>query len=215
MELHLLATAFAYVGAGLGVAMVVPQMASTFRDRAVGGVSALSWGMTALACFGWLIYGVRTEEMPQIPGNALIVLGASIIALAVPAEVSVLQRSAAACAAASTVVLLSTAVPPAAVAYLAFAVGVGAAWPQLVRSATSTDPDSAVSLGAWFLRAASQACWLSYALIEHDLPVTIAASITLASALALLMVERARRPQRAVLVLAGAGQSLGDEQGLG
>jgi uncharacterized protein with PQ loop repeat len=92
VDLHTYAVATGYLGAALGVAMVVPQIARTLRDRTVPGVSALSWALTALACTSWLLYGVRAGELPQIPGNILLVSGSVVVALLVPSRVSVAGR---------------------------------------------------------------------------------------------------------------------------
>lgn len=203
MNVHAFATASGYLGAALGVAMVIPQLARTLRNRRLGGVSALSWAMTALACFTWLLYGLRAHAPTQIPGNLLLTTGALVVALAVPARLSIPVRAAAAGVSALLVAAVAASLPPAEIGYLAFAIGITSAGPQLFRSFAQAgrDGESAVSLSAWTLRAASQASWLTYAVLEHDRPVTVAASVTLASALALIAVER--RPRTGLALAAG------------
>ena len=71
MELHALALPLAYLGAFLGVAMVLPQLTRTIRHPDLEGVSPASWALTSLACLAWLIYGLRADVLPQVPGNVL------------------------------------------------------------------------------------------------------------------------------------------------
>ena len=75
VDLHSLALAVGYFGAALGVAMVVPQIVRTLRNPELPGVSAASWGLFALASLSWLLYGVRADEVPQLPGNLLMIIG--------------------------------------------------------------------------------------------------------------------------------------------
>lgn len=191
MDLHAWGIASGYLGSAFGVAMVLPQILRTFRNRAIAGVSATSWSLTALACLGWLLYGVRAGEAPQIPGNVLLVAGAVVIVLAVPARPTSGQRAALLAAGAATMVCLAAVLPADSLGYVAFGFGLVSSWPQTVESVARarSGGQSAVSVSAWVLRAASQLCWLIYALVLHDLPVTIAASVTLTSALALVVAE--------------------------
>jgi hypothetical protein len=53
---------------------------------------------------------------------------------------------------------------------------------------------SAVSPTAWGLRAASQAAWLSFALMVHDLVVALSATFLLTNALLVLLLEIRRSP---------------------
>src|ERR1044072_2789336 len=93
MHVTTVADAAGYLGSALGVAMVVPQILRTLRNRQLPGVSALSWALTAIACTTWLLYGVRTTEIPQIPGNVLLVSGAVAVVLLVPSRFSALPRA--------------------------------------------------------------------------------------------------------------------------
>jgi uncharacterized protein with PQ loop repeat len=151
--------------------MVVPQMVRTLRNRDLPGVSALSWGLSAVACSTWLLYGIRSGEVPQIPGNSLMVVGAILIVLAIPSPLSRASRA------------LRLALPIAALVALAFLV------PPAV---TGFVEAGGVSIASWSLRAASQVLWLSYALASHDLVVTISASVTLVSALLPVVIELRR-----------------------
>ena len=192
--MHDIAVASGYLGAALGVGMVVPQIVRTFRNRDLPGVSALSWALTATACLAWLLYGVRAREIPQIPGNIFIVSGAAVIVLAVPSALSVGARSVRLAGAAAVLIAAATVLPPAYIGYLGFVIGLSASWPQTIRSlARAHEPDSAVSVSAWVLRAGAQAAWLYYAVVMRDLTVTIAASVTLCSAVVLLYIETRRR----------------------
>jgi uncharacterized protein with PQ loop repeat len=195
MHLHDLAVMSGYVGSAFGVSMVLPQISRTFRNRAVGGVSPTSWSLTAIACLTWLLYGVRTGETPQIPGNVLLVAGACVIVLAVPARVTTARRAAALGSAAGLITAFALVAAPAYVGYLALSVGLIAAWPQTIESIARAreGAESAVSISAWVLRALSQLCWLGYAVVLHDVPVTVGATVTLTSAVALLVAELRRQ----------------------
>jgi uncharacterized protein with PQ loop repeat len=195
LPIHETAVASGYLGAALGVSMVVPQILRTFRDRSLPGVSALSWSLTALACLTWLLYGVRAREIPQIPGNIFIVAGAVVIVVSVPSAVSKGARGSRLAGVALALIIAAAVLPPDYIGYLAFAIGLTAAWPQTLESFSRVhEAQSAVSVPAWLLRAGSQACWLYYAVAMHDLTVTIAATVTLLSALLLLAIETRRAP---------------------
>ncbi len=175
--------------------MVVPQIVRTFRNRAVPGVSAMSWALTALSCMTWMLYGIRAHEIPQIPGNVLIISGAVVIVLAVPSAISAPGRALRLSVPALAIVGLATVLPPASIGFLAFGIGLVSALPQTVESLTRPrQATSAVSVPAWLLRGASQVAWLVYALVLHDLTITISATFILASSLLLVASERRRRP---------------------
>jgi uncharacterized protein with PQ loop repeat len=216
-DLHSLAVGSGYLGAALGMGMVIPQIARTVRNRAMPGVSALSWSLTAISCSTWLLYGIRARELPQIPGNVVIVSGAVLIALLVPSVTAPRTRAARLAALLAVVGAVAAVAPPTLLGLLAFAIGLVSSWPQLITSLTRpVHVPSAVSISAWLMRCASQAAWLFYALVLHDLAVTIAATVTLTSALVILAVELRRRPATtaagrtgapAAMALATAGDS--------
>lgn len=194
-DLHTLAVGSGYLGAALGMGMVIPQITRTLRNRAMPGVSALSWSLTAIGCATWLLYGVRARELPQIPGNVVIVSGAVLIALLAPSATTWNVRAARLAALLAVVGGIATVAPPTLLGLLAFAIGLVSSWPQLVTSLTRpAHVPSAVSISAWLMRCGSQVAWLFYALVVHDLAVTIAATVTLTSALVILAVELRRRP---------------------
>jgi uncharacterized protein with PQ loop repeat len=196
LDVHDLAVIAGYIGAALGVSMVVPQIIRTFRNRALPGVSALSWALTALSCMTWLLYGFRADEIPQIPGNALIVSGAVVIVLAVPSVTSMSARAVRLAIPALVITGLAVVLPPTLIGFLAFGIGLVSAVPQLVESLLRSNRNaSAVSMLAWVLRAASQVCWLLYALARHDITVTISATFILSSSVLLVMSEQRRRPE--------------------
>lgn len=201
MSLHTLAVTSGYVGSGLGVAMVVPQILRTLRNRALPGVSALSWALTALSCTGWLLYGVRTREIPQIPGNVLLVSGAAAIVLLVPSAAAVRTRAAGLAGCAVVLGLLAAVAPAPVLGAGAFAIGMVSAVPQIARSlAPRVDGGSAVSLLTWSLRVASQACWFGYAFVIGDLTVMVSAAFLLSTALVVVSTELARQPAPASAV---------------
>jgi uncharacterized protein with PQ loop repeat len=183
-----------YLGATLGVLMVAPQIARTLRDRARPGVSALSWSLTALSCLTWLLYGIRAGEPPQIPGNVFMVTGSAFVVLSVPSALSVTARGARLALLAGILIALAVLIPPAALGFVAFGIGLVSAVPQLITSIAGRQrTDSGVSVLSWLLRAASQVAWLIYALALHDVVVTISATFILASALVLVLIELSRR----------------------
>ena len=191
MSLHTLALDLGYVGATLGVAMVVPQIVRTVRHPTLGGVSPVAWSMTVIACTTWLIYGIRTATIQQIPGNILLVSGAICVVLLVPSAVSRRQRAVTLGAALLALVVVAFAVPPHSVGYLAVAIGLTSAWPQVYDSVATwrAGVRSGVSLTTWTLRAASQMCWLTYALTAADVPVAISSTVALSTAMTLLALE--------------------------
>jgi uncharacterized protein with PQ loop repeat len=194
MQLYTLAEATGYLGSVLGVAMVVPQIVRTYRNRALPGVSATAWALTALSCTTWMLYGIRAAEVPQIPGNVLLVSGAVVVVLAVPSRASVARRALLLASGGAALTAAAFLLPPAGVGFVAFGIGLVSALPQTVMSLRRRDGESAVSVLTWALRVASQACWLAYALARHDLVVTISASFLLTSALVIIATELARQP---------------------
>ncbi len=182
-----------YLGAALGAAMVIPQMIRVVRNRTLAGVSSLAWSLTGLSCFTWLLYGVRTHEIPQIAGNVIIVTGAVMIALLVPSVAPRRIRAGALVAAMLALSLVAVVALPTVLGLAAFGIGVFSSWPQVIASFTR-DPSlrSAVSRGAWALRCGSQLAWLFYAVVIHDVAVTISACTLLTSAILVLAFERRR-----------------------
>jgi uncharacterized protein with PQ loop repeat len=195
-----LAVGAGYLGAALGVSMVVPQIARTLRDRARVGVSPLTWALTALSCLTWLLYGLRTDEAPQVPGNVLIVTGSVLIVLLVPARHRVRTRAAALAGLAAVLVTLAVVLPATALGFVAFGIGLTSAVPQTIKSLAGRHRHDAsgVSILAWLLRAASQVAWLMYAIARHDVVVSVSAAVILASALLLVGTERHRQRERSV-----------------
>jgi uncharacterized protein with PQ loop repeat len=80
---HTLALTIAYAASVLGVASVVPQILRTIRHPHMAGVAPLSYAVSILACSGFMIYGLRADVIPQIPGNVLLVSGSIAIVLLV------------------------------------------------------------------------------------------------------------------------------------
>ena len=195
MSVHSLALSLAYLGATLGVTMVVPQILRTLRHPTLTGVSPASWGLTALACATWLTYGIRTAQVPQIPGNVLLVSGAVTIVMLVPSPVSPPRRALALALAAAVLLCVALSLPARSVGYLAIGVGLVSAWPQVYDSVVGwrSGAESGVSIATWSLKVTSQVSWLTYALLAGDVPVAIAASVALTTAVSLVSLEASRR----------------------
>ena len=193
--MSLLATTLAYVGATLGVLMVVPQILRAVRHPTLGGVSPTSWGLLAVACLSWLLYGLRTQTWPQVPGNVFLVSGAVAVVLLVPSTHSPTRRAATLAAAAAAVVLVALSIPAHLVGYLALGIGLTSAWPQVYDSFLGSRRTalSGVSIATWGTRLVSQSCWLAYAVLARDLPVLLSASVALSAATAMVAVESSRR----------------------
>jgi uncharacterized protein with PQ loop repeat len=201
MSLHAVAVASGYLGAALGVAMVIPQIGRTLRDRTLPGVSALSWGLTALACASWLLCGVRAGELPQIPGNVLLSSGSVLVALAVPSVVAVPLRVAALVVSGALLSAVAAFGPVTAIGVLAIGLAVVSGLPQTVRSLRRRgEAGSALSLSSWLLRVVSQASWLFYGLAVHDITVVVSATFILSNAVIVVAVELVRRPAPAPAV---------------
>jgi uncharacterized protein with PQ loop repeat len=189
---HELANAAGYVGAALSVGMVVPQLIRTLRHPSLGGVSAMSWLITAACCFTWLLYGVKGQVWPQIPGNALLVPGAAAIVLAVPARLSWARRAVLLGATAGILIVVMVLAPADALGYLAFALTLIAASPQVITSVRRRQADrSAVSIPSWLMRGGSQVFWLYYGLILHNGPTALSAVVVLVSVAVVVAIESA------------------------
>jgi uncharacterized protein with PQ loop repeat len=215
MTLHDLAIGSGYLGALLSVGMVVPQLVRTARHPQTGGVSVLSWTLTMTTCLTWLAFGVRAGATPQIPGNVLIIPGAAAIALTAPSRLTVRRRAATLGAAAAAVLAAALVLPPDGIGYLAFLIGLASAAPQAIASVrrSSAAGGSAVSVPAWLLRGGSQVFWLAYAVVLRDVPVMVAAVVTLLSALVLVAAEsrRSRPPEVAAIAAPTAMAGCGPE----
>ena len=186
-----------YLGAVLGVCMLVPQIVRCLRNRNARGVSALSWALTGLSCGSWLLYGLRAHELPQIPGNAIVVTGTVVIVLAVPCRLGERGRAAMLAAAALALIVCAVLLSPVEVGLIAFATGIVSALPQTLQSLVRLPPGatSAVSVSSWLLRAASQVCWLVFAIAERDAVVFASATVILGSSVVLCLVEVRRQRQ--------------------
>ena len=186
------ANAAGYIGAALSVGMVVPQLIRTLRHPSLGGVSAMSWLITAACCSTWLLYGIKGHVWPQIPGNALIVPGAAAIVLAVPARLTVARRAGLLAATAGVLILVAVLAPAAALGYLAFVLTLIAATPQVVTSVRRRQAEgSAVSIPSWLMRGGSQVFWLYYGLVLHNGPTALSAVFVLASVAVVVAIESA------------------------
>jgi uncharacterized protein with PQ loop repeat len=195
VTIHDLAVALGYLGAALGVLMVVPQIVRIVRHPSLAGVSPLSWSMTSMACLNWLIYGLRTDATPQIPGNVLLVSGAVVVVLLIHHPVSRARRAALLATTNAVLVAIAFIIPADTVGYFAFGIGLFAGLPQLADSIANWRGhiNSGVSVGAWALRISSQSCWLAYAIGTTDLAVGISACVVLSTAIAMVCLELAAR----------------------
>ncbi|HEY5049613.1 MAG TPA: PQ-loop domain-containing transporter [Acidothermaceae bacterium] len=192
---HEIAFGLGYLGAALGVAMVVPQIVRIVRHPSLPGVSPISWALTVFACLLWMTYGLRSGALPQIPGNVLLVCGAIAVVLLVKTRTSRARRAVLLTLGAGLLEATAWVIPPQGVGYLAFAIGTVSTWPQLYDSVGNwrAHLNSGVSLSTWGLRIASQVCWLSYAVGTSDLPVGIGACVAGLTGIAMVALETAAR----------------------
>ena len=195
LSAHDAAVCLAYLGATLGVAMVVPQIVRTVRHPDLAGVSPASWGLTALGCLSWLTYGVRTATIPQIPGNVLLVTGSIAIVLLVPSHLSRSRRALMLAAAMIVVALVAFRVPVETAGFLAFGISLFSAWPQVLTTLRGSREAAGVSLTTFTLRLAAGLGWLAYAVIAHDVPVIFSAGVMTGTTLLVLAVESSRRTE--------------------
>ena len=195
MTTHEIGFGFGYLGATLGVAMVVPQIVRIVRHPSLSGVSPISWALTVFGCLLWLTYGLRSRALPQIPGNVLLVCGAIGVVLLVKSPTSRIRRAMLLALGAGLLELTSWVIPTQGIGYLAFAVGTVSTWPQLYDSVGNwrAHINSGVSLSTWALRIASQVCWFVYALGTSDVPVGIGACVAGLTGVAMFALETAAR----------------------
>lgn len=206
MTIHEFALGLGYLGAALGVIMVVPQIARIVRHPSLPGVSPLSWALTSVACLGWLIYGIRTDAAPQIPGNVLLVSGAIAVVLLVNVPTPRRRRTLLLGAACAAVVAVTLVIPADSVGYFAFGIGLFSGIPQLVDSIGNWRAriTSGVSVSTWALRIGSQACWLAYAVGTSDVAVGISACVMLSNAVAMVVLELTARSMSTALAAEAA-----------
>jgi uncharacterized protein with PQ loop repeat len=188
---HMLALSFGYLGAALGVVMVVPQIVRIVRHPRLAGVSVVTWSVTVVTCLLWLSYGARTGQLPQIPGNVLLIAGAVTIVLIVPSARSRTWRAIVLGSVTAVAVGVSFALPAHDGGYLAFSIGLFASLPQLADTVRTwrMGATSAVSVSSWSLKIASQTAWLLYGIGVSDRPVLISACVTLSTATLLVFLE--------------------------
>ena len=191
MSTHEAALTLAYLGAALGVAMVVPQIVRIARHPRMPGVSPTAWALLGLGCLMWMMYGARIGVVAQIPGNIILVSGALTVVLLIPSDRSRAYRLVPLAVAAVGLFAVAMLIPARDVGYLGFSIGLVSSWPQVYDSIQTWRAyrTSAVSVPSWLLRAASQVAWLGYAIGTGDRPVLIGASIALCTATSLIGLE--------------------------
>ena len=204
VSIHEVALALAYLGALLGVVMVVPQIIRTIRHPHLTGVAPLSWAFTALGCSLWLIFGLRTVTIPQIPGNVLLVSGAVAIVLLVPSAWSRWRRALTLGSSAAVLWTIAFIIPPHMIGYFAFAIGLYSMLPQLYESVwvNRKATESGLSIPTQILKVSSQSCWLAYAMLAIEMPVIVSAVFGVTTSAAVLVVEVARTRRNALAGLA-------------
>jgi uncharacterized protein with PQ loop repeat len=191
---HDIAPYLAYAGSAAGIAMVVPQIQRIARNPKMAGVSPWTWALMAMCCSLWVTYGVRMGSLPQMPGNALLSVGAVLVVLLVPAAWSRTTRAAVLAAAVAVLILVTTVLSPVHVGFLAFGVGVAALFPQAYETlwVRRGQGPSALSLTSTAMRAAAQSLWLGFAVLSGDFPV-LASSLLALSVNATVSIVEARR----------------------
>jgi uncharacterized protein with PQ loop repeat len=195
MDAHTLAHSLAYLGAAIGVVMVMPQILRIVGHPDMGGVSPWTWSLVAVSSALWLTYGVRSDSLPQIPGNMLLIAGAVTIVLLVPAVWSRRRRAGSLTVTALLLLLASTRLAPDQVGFLAFSISMVGVWPQVYETVWARRGlgPSAISLTSNGLRVAAQVCWLTFAVMTMDLPVLAGAVMALSANTVITSVELGRR----------------------
>ena len=190
----------AYVASGIGVAVVGPQIQRIVRYPQLAGVSPWTWSITVVTCSLWMTYGLRSGSLPQVPGNILLISGAVAIVLLVPAGWSRQRRAAALAAMALSLIAVSSQLSPEQVGFLAFAIGLTGMWPQVTQTVWQRRGlgPSSLSLSSSALKVLSQTLWLSFALLTTDVPVIVAAIVTLSANGLVTAVEASRRRTRSL-----------------
>ena len=198
MSAHALAMSLGYIGAALGVAMVVPQIIRIVRHPSLTGVAPLSWALSMFGCLAWLTYGLRTGAAPQIPGNILFAGGATACVLLINSPMRRGRRAALLLVGAAALLVTVWLIPAESVGYVGMVIGLSSMWPQLYDTVGNfrSHTLSAVSLQTYGLRVASQVCWISYAVGTHDMPVGAGACLALVIAGTTLGLEAAARFSR-------------------
>lgn len=195
MDVLVLAQVLAYIASAIGVLMVAPQIVRIVKNPTLGGVSPWTWAITSVSCSLWITYGLRSGSMPQVPGNIFLVSGAIAIVLLVPAAWSRRSRALLLVGVAAVLIAVSTRLSPEAVGFLALAIGLTGMWPQVFETVwlrRGMGP-SAISMTSQVLKLVSQCLWMTFALITIDVPVIVAATMTLSTNLVVTVVESARR----------------------
>jgi uncharacterized protein with PQ loop repeat len=195
VSIHEYAVASGYLGSALGVVMVVPQITRVARHPSLPGVSPLSWAVTAISCLGWMTYGIRVGEVPQIPGNLLLIAGAITVVVLVNLHTGHARRTMLLAGACVTQLAIVWTMPARDVGYYAFSIGLFSTLPQLYDSVGNwrARRNSGVSVSTWSVRIGSQICWLFYAVGTFDVAVALSACVGLSTAIALVCLEMAAR----------------------
>src|ERR1019366_3449271 len=195
MTTHEIAFGFGYLGAALGVVMVVPQIVRIVRHPSLPGVSPISWALTVFGCLLWFTYGLRSGALPQLPGNLLLICGAIAVVLLMKSPTSRARRGLLLALGAGLLEATGSLTPTQGGGDLAVGIGTISTWPQLYDSVGNwrAHINSGVSLSTWGLRIASQVCWLAYAVGTSDLPVGIGACVAGLTGIAMVALESAAR----------------------
>jgi uncharacterized protein with PQ loop repeat len=117
------------------------------------------------------------------------------IVLLVPARWSRPRRAGVLAATALSMIAVSTRLSPEQVGFLAFAIGITGMWPQLTETVWQRRGlgPSSLSLSSSALKLVSQTLWLSFAVLTTDVPVIVAAVVTLSANGVVATVEASRR----------------------
>jgi uncharacterized protein with PQ loop repeat len=160
------------------------------------GLSALSCVLNTLTTYAWFAYGIGVGSPVQIVTNGVALAGAlgilaGLIWLARPALVAWLPALAAGVLGVVAVAFVGGA---AAVGWVASAVTLGMAVPQvvlLIRRRRSGDYDSSgVSMPRWALSAACNVGWATYALFTGDPAIGVTAPTMTVLSIAVLVLCR-------------------------
>ncbi len=170
----------------LSVAFVWPQVARVYRQRTVDGIAPNGTLHGAVASGLWMLYGLARGDLAISVANAAVVMAMVLIATQ-QIRHGTLTRDRAVITAAGAVVVggIGLAISPAAVGWLAIAVGATSVLPQTVHVLRAPTLDG-VSVPMYALLCLTTLSWAAYGLALGD-PLVVATNLLVLPCAGLVM----------------------------